>query len=273
MAKIFESLFLGGKADHLSPVHALALFYDYKELTPVGPQGDDMIRRLAERLVVVDLLPQAAELLQHQIDHRLDGVAKASVATRLALIYLLDRQPAKALAAIRSSKQTRLPDELIAQRDLIEARALTDTKNYDQALDIIASDLSAEADRLRADIYWDSQKWPEAAAKTEALLGTRYNDDKALSDLERLDLMRACVGYSLAGDTASLERLRTRFTAKMSTTVDAKAFAMITHSPDVTNDDYKSLVKRVASVDTLEAFLTEFKVRYGSPSSARTATP
>ena len=273
MAKIFESLFIGGKADHLSPVAALALFYDYKELTPVGPQGDDMIRKLAERLAAIDLLPQAAELLQHQVDNRLDGVAKASVATRLALVYLLDHEPGKALAAIRSSKQTRLPDDLIVQRDLIEARALADTKNFDQALDVIATDLSLEADRLRADIYWDSQRWPAAAAKTEALLDTRYKDDKPLSAVERMDLMRACVGYSLSGDSASLERLRSRFNAKMAMSPEAKAFAMITHSPDVTNDDYKSLVKRVASADTLDEFLTEFKSRYGTGGPAATATP
>jgi hypothetical protein len=37
-------------------------------------------------LVSVEFLPQAAELLQHQVDQRLEGIAKASVATRLALI-------------------------------------------------------------------------------------------------------------------------------------------------------------------------------------------
>ena len=270
MGSIFESLFLGGKADHLTPVQSLALFYDYKELTPVGAQGDEMIRKLVERLVIVDLLPQAAELLQHQVDQRLEGVAKASVATRLALIYLLDHQPTKALAAIRSSRQSRLPDELIVQRDLIEARALADTRNYDQALDLVASNLSPEADRLRADIYWDSQKWSDAASKTEALLGTRYNEATPLTDMERMDLMRACVGYSLAGDSGSLERLRARFDAKMSDTPDGKAFAMMTHAPDVSNDDYKSLVKRLASVDTLDAFLTEFKSRYGTIGSTAT---
>ncbi len=52
-----------------------------------------MIRRLADRLVSVDLLPQAAELLQHQIDNRLQGAARAQVATRLAVIYLMDHKP------------------------------------------------------------------------------------------------------------------------------------------------------------------------------------
>jgi tetratricopeptide (TPR) repeat protein len=263
MAKIFEDLFLGGKADDLQAVQALALFYDFRELTPVGGQGDEMIRKLSERLIAVDLLPQAAELLQHQVDQRLDGIPKAAVATRLALIYLLDRKAEKALDLIRSTKQTRLPDELIAQRNLIEARALTDLKMYDEALDLVSADVSPEADRLRADVLWDAQRWPDAAAKTEALLGTRYEEIAPLTDEERNDVMRASVAYSLAGDSASLTRLSTRFGPKMSQSLDAKAFTLVTQSTDVTADDYKNLVKRVAAVDTLDAFLKDFRARYG----------
>jgi hypothetical protein len=273
MGKIFETLFLEGKADDLQPVQALALFYDFRELTPVGAQGDEMIRRLADRLVSVELLPQAAELLQHQVDQRLEGIAKASVATRLALIYLLDRKAEKALSAIRETKQTRLPDDLITQRNLIEARALADLKLYDESFDLIAADDTAEANRLRTDILWDAQRWPEAAAKTEAMLGKRYENPAPLTDAERMDVMRTCVAYSLAGDSASLERLRNRFEGKMSQTMDAKAFAMVTRAPDVTGDDYKNLVKQVASIDTLNAFLEDFRSRYGQGGqTASTAT-
>ena len=42
----FKSLFLDGQADGLQPIQALALFYDFKELTPVGEDGDAMVRRL-----------------------------------------------------------------------------------------------------------------------------------------------------------------------------------------------------------------------------------
>jgi hypothetical protein len=39
---------------------------------------------------------------------------------------------------------------------------------------------------------------------------------------------------------------------------------MVTHAPDVSSEDYKTYVKRLASVDTLDAFLSDFKSRYGS---------
>ncbi|MBU6156865.1 MAG: hypothetical protein KJS87_08025 [Alphaproteobacteria bacterium] len=261
MTGMFESFFIGPQAEKLSPLDALSLFYDYKELTPVGVRGDEMIRRLVERLVAVDLLPQAGELLQHQVDNRLEGVAKSAVAVRLAVIYLLDKQPAKALETIRGTRQTRLPDDLIEQRDLVEARALSDTKDFDRALDALEAHSSEEAEQLRADILWDAQRWPEAAAKAEGILGSRYAGEQPLDDLERMTLMRACVAYSLAGDAASLERVRSRFSQKMQASPDANAFAMLTNAPDVTSEDYRTLVKRIASVEMLEAFFNEFKAK------------
>ena len=85
----------------MPPIEALGLFYDFRELTPIGRRGDEMIRRLADRLVSVDLLDQAAELLQHQVDHRLQGGARAQVATRLAVVYLMNRKPDRALATLQ----------------------------------------------------------------------------------------------------------------------------------------------------------------------------
>ena len=98
MKSIFVELYLDGVADELDPVVALALYNDYRELTPIGEEGDLMIRYLADRLVQVDLLDQAAELLKHQIKYRLDDKRRAEVARQLAVIYLIGRQPLEAPA-------------------------------------------------------------------------------------------------------------------------------------------------------------------------------
>ncbi len=77
MRAAFAELFIGGRADKIPPVEALAIFYDFVDLTPIGADGDEMIRRMSERLVAQDLLGPAADLLSYQIDKRLDGVARA----------------------------------------------------------------------------------------------------------------------------------------------------------------------------------------------------
>ena len=84
---LFSQIFLTAKGDDLPPIDALGMFFEFRELTPIGRRGDEMIRRLADRLVAVDLLDQAAELLQYQVDKRLEGSARAQVAARLAMVY------------------------------------------------------------------------------------------------------------------------------------------------------------------------------------------
>ena len=189
-AATFDSLFLAGKGDAMPTIDALSLFYDFRELTPIGRRGDEMIRRLADRLVTVDLLDQAAELLQHQVDHRLQGAARAQVASRLAVIYLMNRKPDRTLATLRATQMTGLSNELRNQRLLIEARALSDMGRHDVALEVIANIEGREATRLRSDVLWTAKRWRESAEQIE-FYGDRWRDWQPLNDAERADIMRA----------------------------------------------------------------------------------
>ena len=208
LSNAFRALFLDGAADGLQPVQALALFYDFRDLTPVGADGDEMVRRLARRLVDVDLLDQAAELLKYQVDNRLEGVAKAQVATTLATVLLMDRQPEPALQAIWSSRSTLLPTALSAERRALEARALMDLGRFDHALETLDGDRSAEAQQVRADIFWKQENWAGAAVLYEQKLGDRFKDTAtALTPAEESQVIRAGVGYSLARDAGALGRL------------------------------------------------------------------
>src|SRR4029078_9649508 len=83
---LFAQLYLSPKGDDMKPIDARGVFYEYRELTRIGRRGDEMIRRLSERLVAVDLLDQAAELLQYQVDKRLEGAARAAVVGARALV-------------------------------------------------------------------------------------------------------------------------------------------------------------------------------------------
>ena len=258
----FDTLFLAGKGDAIPAIDALALFYDFRDLTPIGRRGDEMIRRLADRLVSVDLLDQAAELLQHQVDHRLQGAARAQVATRLAVIYVMNRKVDKALAALRASRTGELSNELRNQRLLIEARALSDTGRHDVALEVISNIRGREGSRLRADILWSAKRWSEAAEQMELNYGDRWQDFEPLTDAERIDIMRAAIGYALGEDTIGLLRFREKYVAKMRDSPDRHAFEVIS-APIVSNAaEFREIVRAVGAVDTLDAFLRDLRTRY-----------
>jgi len=264
MRAAFADLFIKGKADQLKPVDSLAIFFDFIDLTPIGPDGDEMIRKMADRLISVDLLEPAEKLLSYQIDKRLDGVARAQVATRLAMVLLMDEKPQKALDMIRSTAITTLPDDVQHQRLLLEARAFAALKQWNYALDLTAVDTAFDTQRLRADIYWESGNWAVAGQKAEELLGTRYSDAAPLDAGDRLAVMRAAVAYSLANDQPSLDRLRTNFGPKMQKTPDAAAFAVLSQSIDSHGVDFRNKASQIAAVDTLQNFMKDFRKHYQS---------
>jgi hypothetical protein len=219
-----------------------------------------MIRRMSDRLVAVDLLAPAANLLAYQVDKRLEGVAKAQVATRLAAVYLMDHKPDKAVAAIRDSQIAGLPDETMHQRIILEARAFAALKQWDNALDLIAVDQADDTKRLRADIYWEAGNWAIAGQKIEELLDGR-TPDAPFGEAERGQVLRAAVAYSLANDETSLARLRQNFAPRMKGSPDANLFAVLSADIDQHGLAFRDAAAKIASVDTLEAFMKDFNKR------------
>jgi tetratricopeptide (TPR) repeat protein len=261
-AALFAQLFLSPKGDDLPPVEALALFYEYSELTPIGRRGDEMIRRLADRLVAVDLLDQAGELLQYQVDHRLEGAARAQVAARLAMVYLMNRRPDRAIGALRTTRIADLAGELRQQRLLLEARAQSDIGRRNLGLDIISNMTGREAIRLRSDIYWAARRWRESSEQIELYYGERWRDFKPLSPVEKGDVIRAVVGYALAEDPIGLSRFREKYAPLMSGEADRTAFDIASKPASTNSAEFAQIAKMAASVDTLDGFLREMKARF-----------
>ena len=261
-AALFTELYLTPKGDDLPPVEALSMFYEFRELTPIGRRGDEMIRKLADRLVTIDLLDQAAELLQYQIDKRLEGAARAQVAARLAMVYLTNRKPDRAVSALRATRIADLSGELRQQRLLLEARAQSDVGRHDLALDIISNISGREAIRLRSDIYWASRQWRESAEQIELYYGDRWRDFKPLNSNEKSDVIRAVVGYALAEDTIGMARFREKYAPLMSGEADRFAFETASKPANGNSAEFAVIAKMAASVDTLDGFLREMKTRF-----------
>ena len=270
---LFSDLYLGSKGDDMKPVDALAMFYEFRELTPIGRRGDEMIRRLADRLATVDLLDQAAELLQYQVDKRLEGAARAQVAARLAMVYLTNRKPDRAIAALRLTRIADLSGELRQQRLLLEARAQSDIGRHDLALDIISNITGREAIRLRSDIYWASRQWREASEQIELYYADRWRDFKPLNAAEKSDVIRAVVGYALAGDAIGLARFREKYAPLMTGEADRFAFDTASKPAASNSTEFALIAKMAASVDTLDGFIREMKIRFPDATARAPLSP
>lgn len=271
MARRFEALFLKNEGDKLSKVETLAIYQEFRQLVPVGRRGDEIARRLAERMFDLDLVNEATEILEHQVKNRLEGVARASVATRLAVIYLTNRQPMQALAILRSTRLATLPEDLRRARQLLEARALGDLYRTDLAVELVADEKGDDAERLRADIFWKGKKWREAGESYERLLGDSWQQANTMSETQRLDAMRAGLAYVLGDEKLSLDRLRGRYLTPMSKTEDGGAFNLVTNDKFTRPQAFRDVARSIVNADTMTEFMSAYRKRY--PESAGQARP
>ncbi|MFT3727319.1 MAG: hypothetical protein QM759_05820 [Terricaulis sp.] len=276
MATLFEQLFLDGEADQLQPIEALGLFYEFSDLTPIGPNGDRMVRLLAGRLVNVDLLEQAAQLLQHQVDERLQGLGKAQVAADLAAIYLMDHKPDKALVAIDTTRQPNMPPNLLADRHILEARALLDLGRLDSAVELVERDRSQDAQRVRAEAAWRAHDWDRAAAELKTLLGMRPRGS-ALDQDGRQQVLRTAVALTLAGNDDQVRALYREYAGDMAHTDEADAFEVVASGINADGSAIRDVARAVARTDVMDRFMQRIRANmtvdaHGNPLPAP-ATP
>lgn len=266
----FEDLFLTGKAASIGPVDALALYYDFKEFTPIGRRGDEMIRHLADRMVALDLVEQAGDLLAYQVEYRLSGAAKATVAARLASLRLMAGKPVEALKALQSSRLPDLPRDVTQARLLLHAKALAEQGRTDLAVDILANESGADIDRLKADALWKGKRWRDAGEAYERLTGDNWREKGALDEASRADVMRAAIAYALSEEKLSLDRLRGKYAGKLAQTPDEGGFGFLTGGGAGGSTQLRDMARIAASADTLGAFMADYRKRYpGLAPSAR----
>ncbi len=260
MSDTFARLFLDGDADKLDPIQALGLFYQFRDLTPVGADGDRMIRKLADRLVAFDLLPQAAELLKHQADKRLVGLAKAQVSADLAAVLLMDRQPEQSLQAIWNSRVPRLPDWLLRERRRLEAAALAEIGRLDTALELIEADPEPDAWRLRADIAWRTRDW-KAAEVALARLAPPPGDNPLPPEQEDI-VLRLAIARTLSGDQPGLDALRRSHGAAMAKGPHAEAFELVASRAAPAPGELRDVVRSISAVRLLDGFMQRYRARF-----------
>lgn len=263
---VFEDLFLGPRGERLGGIEALALYFDFKDFAPAGRRADEIVRRLADRLVALDLLDSADELLQYQIDHRLEGAARSSVSARLATIRLMEGKPLQALQTLDATHLPELAEDVRRARALLRARALSDLSRTDLALETVEGETGADAERLRGDILWAARRWREAGEAHEMILGPAWRSGKPLDETARADVIRAGIAYGLAGESLGLERLKAKFAGLMAESADARTFAMLTRPDAPRSAAFRDAALRATKAETLAAFLSEYRKRY--PDSA-----
>ncbi len=265
MTNAFQKYFLGGEADKLGPIPAIGLFKEFGYLVPPGPDGDAMTRNLADRLIKVDLLDQAADLLDTLVKTRLEGEAKAETGARLAFTRLLDQKPADALTALGESEVEGVSEAVTRDRDRLAARALADLDRPAEALRRLAADSSIEADTLRAEINWKTENWAAAAEALRRLAGEPPAGDAVIGDEQASRVLRYASALAMGQDQAGLDAVRAKFGSAMAKGPLKDVFPVIASDVASAMPDVRDIAARLASTAPFQTFMSAYRARFSNP--------
>ena len=262
MADAFTKLFLENGADKLKPVTAIAIYEEFKELTPVGVKGDEMIRNLADRLVAIDLLARGAKLLDNQIKFRLKGVDRGRVGARLALVHIMDQKFESALDALSRTNVPNMPVSLKNQRRYLQARSFIGLNQKDKALALLDDDDSISANLLRLDLFWKERDWPSTTQVLQQIV-KQYGAESGqpLEDKQAKAVLDLAVALTLARNERGISRLRKKFGKDMKKTPFSDAFRLIASTGTQGLLDYRTITGKVKEVENFQAFMTAYRER------------
>lgn len=264
MTDTYVDLFLSDQYEHVSPLDALTVYEEFKELTPPGSEADEIVAALAEKMAENNLLGRAADLLKYQTEHRLSGLERQRTLVRLSAIYLLDGQDVSALEAIDDALKSapKPTPEKRKEMLLLKARTLSGIDRTDEALDLLnAMDLDPRVNRLRADLAWHAENWQEAADALQDLLF-----DESISRIRPLKpeqaqlILNRAVALNLAQDRVGLANIRERYGALMEGTEKARLFEVVTRPRQAAVlSDRKTIEALTAEVDMFGEFLENYR--------------
>jgi hypothetical protein len=213
MSKVFSQIIVDPK---FSDMDAAALYYEFRELTPIGKIGDDIISNVEDRLIRLDLLIQASALIRYKLENRLIGVEKEPYINKLAKVYLNAGKPDDALDVLDSSVNLdMLTMELLSERIYIKVKSLIALKKYDDALEYLNDKEGVLIDALKAEIYWESKNWEGLKSILRPIVRNYNKNNNPLSAHEAEKILQLAVTYSMLQEKQSIITLQSDFSARI----------------------------------------------------------
>lgn len=262
MTEVFRNLFTDGTLDTLSPLDAVSIYDEFKELTPAGKDGDVFVQNLAERLVKVDLLGRADSLLEDQMKYRLKGADKVKVAIRLAAIRLLNEKPNEALEILDVASAEPGAVKFNNEIRMLRARALSKNGESNKALSLLRGLPKTEnLAKLRADIAWSGGLWNDAANAFQDLI--RYaniSKTKPMDEYQENLVLNRAIALNLSGNRTALENLRNEYEQLILQSNKARIFNLVTRPRQLgLLADRESVTSFISEVDLFSQFLENYK--------------
>lgn len=254
MVKIFEDIYLNNQADNMSALKALPLYHDFEWLAAKSKHYNLIVQKFADRLVAVDLLDRAYDLLDNQRKNQtLSPAEQAAYGSRMALIDLFNSQNHEALVILDETETEDIPQTLKLQRKIIRAKALAGTGRETEAIDLLKDDYSKNALLLKTEIFWNGGLWGSAADTIKYLI-TKPIPGQTLTEEQINYILDWATALKKAGRETVIIRLRNKFMPYFKDTKYYSAFSVLTDTLENDQINIRVIDKAINDIETFSNF-------------------
>ncbi len=254
MVRLFENIYIHNEADNMSALKALALYDDYEWLAAKSSQYNTIVQKLSDRLVAVDLLDRAENLLSNQIKNiPMTPLDRAKIGSRLALIYLFNAKEGDAIHQLDDTEYKDLPETLSLQRKIIRAKALSSMGKQQEALDLLKDDYSKNAILLKSEIFWNAGLWGPASDNIKYLI-EKPIPGQPLSEEQIGYILDWATALKKSGKETVIVRLRNKFMPYFKDTKYYSVFNILTGQLEEDKIDINSINKMINDVAAFSNF-------------------
>ena len=233
MAGIFTALLAGDASQRIPPAEFVAIYDQNLDLIQSLPWNGSDGTRLVDRLMALGLQGRAEPIMARMVDQSTDPVQRAFLGARLASLRLTVNDPGGAVSALSGTAPPEGSGDpaTMAARQMLYARAEIARGNKDAALGMLQALGTADADDLRADVYSTQKDWPKMVTALTLEETKRITNAAELTADQQALIMRLGVAATLAGDTATVDRLTALYAAVMTKGESATMFRLLASAP------------------------------------------
>lgn len=176
----------------------LSFFYEFKNLIPLGDEGDDIIMQTASYMLDLDLVDQAIKVMEYQIEHRLLGISKERTINELSRVYTEAKkfEMAEKIIDDFTTFPFNMINPLIAERKYLYVNALIGSEQYQDAIALLYGDPTPEADELRSKAFFRLNDWENFNNSSEPYIySLRYAKNSRLTESDYIKILRQNIVY------------------------------------------------------------------------------
>ncbi|MEM8916097.1 MAG: hypothetical protein AAGC83_09685, partial [Pseudomonadota bacterium] len=249
----------------LNPLRAAAIYNEFKDQLPDGDRGITVSNAVVDKLVSIDLLGRAADLLEEMANETLTGEEAVQASQRRAALHLLQESPELAIVALDDAEQIAnvadLPTDLQSDQVLLRADALSRINRPSEALQLIADNPSRIAQAAKVNIAWKAGLWPEAAAALSELVGVPPDNEEPISAGQADTVVNYGIALALADDDQALQELSEQFGPALDESNRAAVFKILTRgdAPLEPIQDLAAVRRQTSEIELFRDFLNGYR--------------